>query len=434
MTAHTLFEHEERIFAWDDRHLRLLERSRLAKGGDVLTATTRHGQRVLRAGQYVGTLRLGADTITILPKIDYGGDAAQSATRNLLTMLEQAGFLPPHARDLTPFLQHNGDWFEILTRIFATELLTQWTRGPHRRYQLVAEELPTIRGQWQVERHLRQPARHHRFDVVYDEFTADNRLSRLFRYVVEQLWLRTRDGGNRRLLGELRGAMESVSLPAHLTTADVPPGVIDRLSERYAPLLNLARLFLDRGSLEMTRGDMQSFAFVFDMNRLFEAFLLAFVRKHRAIILPEALRDCTLEPQAKGHARHLAQRESGRPSFLLKPDLAVRRGDAFPLLLDAKYKRLTPQDKQLGVSAGDFYQMFAYAHRYGAGRVVMVFPQVDEPHRAAFALVGGSATISVATINLQRDLCRPEQQRALAQELKAILAFEVNNGTSIRLA
>ena len=421
-------------FAWDDRHLRLLERARLAKGSDVLTATTRRGQRVLRAGQHVGTLRLGADTITILPKIDFGSDAAQSASRNLLTMLEQAGYLPAHYQDLTPLLRHGGDWFELLTRIFATELLIQWTRGPHRRYQLVAEELPAIRGQWQVERHLRQPARAHRFDVVYDEFTADNRLSQVLRYVVEQLWLRTRDGSNRRLLGELRGAMEPVGLAAHLTPADVPAGVIDRLSERYAPLLNLARLFLDSGSLELTRGDVQSFAFVFDMNRLFESFLVAFIRQHRATILPEALRDCALLPQTRGHARHLALSASGRPSFQLKPDLALRRGDSFPLLLDAKYKRLMAHKRQVGISTSDFYQMFAYAHRYGAPRVVVIYPQAQESYRMRFTLVDHPATITVATIDLHRDLRRPEQQGALAQELSAILTFEVNDGASIQLA
>ncbi len=421
----------EQPFAWNDRHLRLLERVKRAKGGDVLTATTRQGQRILRAGQYVGTLRLGADTVTILPKIDYCSDATQSATQNLLTMLEQAGFLPAHSQDLTPLLRHSGDWFELLTRIFATELLAQWTRGPHRRYQLVAEELPAIRGQWQVDQHLRRPARAHRFDVIYDEFTTDNRLSQVLRYVVEQLWLRTRNSGNRHLLGELRGAMESVSLAAYLTTADVPPGIIDRLSERYAPLLNLARLFLDSGSFELIRGDVQLFTFVFDMNRLFEAFLVAFIRQHRATVLPEALWDCTLESQTKGHTRYLARSATGRHSFLLKPDLAVRRGDDFPLLLDAKYKRLMAQDRQLGVSASDFYQMFAYAHRYHAARVVMVYPQMGEPQRARFTLVDGPATITVATINLQRDLRRPEQQRALAQELRTILTFEANDEASI---
>lgn len=60
-----LFEHEHYPFDWSDRHLRLLERARLAHGADVLTATTRGGRRVLKANHYVGTVRLGADTFTM---------------------------------------------------------------------------------------------------------------------------------------------------------------------------------------------------------------------------------------------------------------------------------------------------------------------------------------------------------------------------------
>lgn len=406
----------------------------MIKGGDVLTATTHRGQRVLRAGAYVGTLRLGADTVTILPKIDYGPDAAQSATRNLLTMLEQAGYLPAHYQDVTPLLRGRGDWFELLTRIFATELLAQWTRGPHRRYQLREEELSTIRGRWELNQQLRQPARAHRFPVVHDEFTDDNRLSQVLRYVVEQLWLRAGDGGNRRILGELRGVMESVSLPARLTVDHAPLDTIDRLSERYRPLLNLATLFLSNGSLELTRGDLHSFAFVFNMNQLFEAFLVAFIRRRRAEILPSGLQDCTLESQTKGYARHLALRQGGQASFVLKPDLALRRGAAFPLLLDAKYKRLSTHERQLGVSPGDFYQMFAYAHRYDTPRVVVIYPQVQESHRARFTLLDHTANITVATIDLHLDLRWPEGQRALARELNEILAAEVIDGPNIQLA
>lgn len=382
----------------------------------------------------MGTLRLGTDTVTILPKIDYGSDAAQSAMRNLLYMLEQAGHLPPLHHEVAPLLQRGGDWFEVLTRLFAVELHTQWTRGPHRRYQPHEDELPALRGQWVVGRQLRRPARAHRFDVAYDEFTADNRLSRVLRYVVEQLWLRTRDGDSRRILGELRGAMEPVSLVAHLTTAEVPSGLIDRLSERYRPLLNLARLFLDEGSLELRRGEMQSFALVFNMNQLFEAFLLGFIKRRQAEVLPPALRDCALEPQARGHARYLARSGAGQPSFRLRPDLALRRGDAFPLLLDAKYKRLTPQERQLGVSTGDFYQMFAYAHRYRAPHVVVVYPQAQEAYRARFTLVDHPATITVATIDLHRDLRRREQQQALARELNELLSIEVTDGATVQLA
>ena len=429
--SYTLFEHEQLPFAWRDRHLRLLQHAKLAKGGDVLTATIYKGQRILKASHFVGTLRLGSDTITILPKIDFGADRVQSATRNLLFMLEQAGYLPVQHQTIAPMLQRGRDWFELLTRIFAAELLAQWSRGSHRHYQLIEDNLSAVRGKWRVHRQLRQPARDHRFDVIYDEFTPDNPLSRVFRYVVEQLWMRTRDDGSRRLLGELRQTMDEVFLEPYLTIANIPQGIINRLNKRYEPLLNLAKLFLSNGSLELTQGNLQAFAFVFNMNQLFEEFLVAFITRHRVKILPEGLQDCTLHSQAKRHAKHLAVSEEGRSVYLLKPDLAFRRGDDFPLLVDAKYKTLNPEDRRLSARQSDFYQMFAYAHRYHSPRVLMLYPQIAEPQRAIFNLVNYPATISGATINLHRDLGRPENQRALVRELKEALSMEIRYGSNV---
>lgn len=47
-----------------------------------------------------------------------------------------------------------------------------------------------------------------------------------------------------------------------------------RLNRRLEPLLNLARLFLDGGVMQLASRDLAAFAFVFDMNRVFEAFLV----------------------------------------------------------------------------------------------------------------------------------------------------------------
>ena len=71
-------------------------------------------------------------------------------------------------------------------------------------------------------------------------------------------------------------------------------------------------------------------------------------------------------------------RTEGKPVFWLKPDLAVRRGQIFPLLMDAKYKRLASDVSGVDVGQGDFYQMFAYAHRYDCPRVLMIYPQTAD--------------------------------------------------------
>jgi 5-methylcytosine-specific restriction enzyme subunit McrC len=214
---HTILEHERLPFAWDDADLRALTHVNRLVGAEVMQATSHRGQRVFKAGSHVGMVRLGGHTFQILPKIDYGPDSVTSATRNLLYMLELAGNFPIRQHEMAPFLQRGRDWFEILTHLFARELFRQWRRGAHHHYQLVEETAVRLKGKWQISRQVRYPARQHLFDVAYDEFTADNLLNRVLRYVVELLWQQTSDGDNRRLLGTLRHWLADITLPTQVS-------------------------------------------------------------------------------------------------------------------------------------------------------------------------------------------------------------------------
>jgi 5-methylcytosine-specific restriction enzyme subunit McrC len=425
----TVFEHEARPFPWSDRDLFLLQRMRDSMGSDVLRAGVRGKTRIIQAAQHVGVVRLGNRTIQVLPKIYRSdaegseGDRAKEATRNLLYMLEVAGQLPVREHALAPLLQFGEDWFEILTRLFASHLLEEWQRGAYRTYQSVEEDLPVLKGKWRISAQLKRPERKHIFAVSYDDFTADNQLNRVFRFVVERLWRLTRNSGNRQRLGELRQWMDEVELLPHVTVADASPAQLTRLNQRFEPLLNLARLFLDGGTLQMTAGAVSTFAFVFDMNRLFETFIAEFIRRHRAEIFDDQLADCELLIQSRGGRLFLAQ-QNERGVFQLIPDLTCRSGKSFPLLIDTKYKRLDRTDRMLGISQADIYQMLAYAHRYESPRVVLLYPETGEitaKIRRTFVIERTNELIQAATVDLRLDMRSMDAQRKLAQELKDIL-------------
>lgn len=219
--------------------------------------------------------------------------------------------------------------------------------------------------------------------------------------------------------------MDEVTLVPRVTAGDANPSQLTRLNERFRPLLNLARLFLEGGTLQMTAGEISTFAFVFDMNQLFEAFIASVIHRHRAEILDDHLTDCELLIQSRGATLFLAQRNE-RKVFQTRPDLAVRRDrNDFPLLIDTKYKRLDKNELQLGVSSADFYQMHAYAHRYDCPRVVLLYPQMEgtsEPLCERFSLHSNSSKmIEAATVDLRLDLRNKQSQENLVKELKTIL-------------
>lgn len=187
-------------------------------------------------------------------------------------------------------------------------------------------------------------------------------------------------------------------------------------------MLNLSRLFLDGGTLQIAAGDVSTFAFVFDMNKLFEAFIASFIKRRRTEILDDQLLDCELLVQSRGATFFLAQREN-RNVFRVQPDIAFRNStDSFPLLLDTKYKRLDQTDWKLGIAQGDFYQMHAYAHRYQSPRVLLLYPQTgDSSLHACFPLQLSDKSIEAATVDVRLDFGNKQHQKKLAASLRTIL-------------
>ena len=427
----TLFEHETVPYEWDDHDLGALERLRISPGVAPIEATISAGNRALRASQYVGVARLARKTIQVLPKIyrsHFDASAEQhalDATRNLLFMLSYAMQMPTREQSLESLARQRLDWFETLTRLYARHLQEEWKRGPFRTYRAVDEEAPALRGKWRLDEQLRRPERKHRFSVTHDEFTADNSLNQILRYVVEHLWRATADVENHRLLGELRDWMDEVHLPRSAPTNDQMDAMINRLNERFRPLLNLARLFLAHQSQLLIAGAQVGFAFLFDMSRLFESFLTRFTLRRRADILPPALADCELLPQSRGAALYLAHSEN-TPVALLRPDLLLRAPtQQFTRIIDMKYKRLQPHERAYGVSRGDIFQMHAYAQRYNCDRVVMLYPQTVDlttPITQTLTFTGTNQTLTVASVDLRGDLWKTAQQQELIERLRSVFS------------
>ena len=132
----TLFEYESMDIS-DRYELKCLERLSKATGIEILKPLVRNGQLKFQARQYVGVLRLGQRTIQILPKIHRLCNREQSqqeSTRNLLFMLDYAGYLGIREVNLAA-LQRSQNWFEVLIYLFTSHLKQEWQKTTHRSYQ-----------------------------------------------------------------------------------------------------------------------------------------------------------------------------------------------------------------------------------------------------------------------------------------------------------
>jgi 5-methylcytosine-specific restriction enzyme subunit McrC len=442
----TLFEHQKRAYAelgWDADHSALAQIEQLNEAAD--TTLLQLGYRHLKATQFVGVLRLGDVTVQILPKIDYdpGGDpeaalesqlhrsAVQSATRNLLHFLSYTQDIQVREQDVASLLARRSDWFEILTRLFAANLHREMKRGVERAYVRKEEALRVIKGRWQLERQLTQhPHVKHIFDVVYDEFLADTCLNRVFRFVVERLLLRTQDRQNQRLLRDLREWLSEVTKVGRICQADLEAVHFTRLNERFRPSFNLARLFIENRAFQLSTGLRRTFAFVFDMNRLFEEFVYRFIERNRRRVLPDRWHDLRITAKASDRSVYLAEKlPGGRRLFRLVPDILFSKRSGQPVLVvDAKYKQLDHESRQWGVSERDVYQMLAYTTRLGCSNTVLLYPRwVGAPeHPMTIEIVGQDNRLVIASVNLRQSLDEPNN---LIREMRQIFEEVTYYGT-----
>jgi len=437
MPVITLFEHQGRLhkdLGWEpaDPTLMRLEQLNEAAGTELLHLGRTH----LQATQFVGVVQIGETTLQVLPKIDYdpvgdadarGGSepfqaAVNSATRNLLYLLSYTRDLPVREQDIAPLLAQRSSWFELLTRLLAVELQRQVKQGLQRAYISFEDTLPVMRGRWQLERQLtRRPHVRHRFDVAYDEFSPDTPLNRVFRCVVEQLLFLSQERGNRRLLRNISKWLVDAARLGEISQAHLEAVHFTRLNQRFQPAFNLARLFLENQALQLTAGKERTFAFMFDMKRLFEEFVYRFISRHRQHILKNGWGDIRLRYQARGRAIYLAERiPSRKAAFRLVPDiLFTRPSGRAVLVLDTKYKELAQNRQQLGISESDMYQMLAYAVALDCPQTLLIYPQRagSQAMSTRFATLGHPHLVSAATINLRQRLDHP---KGLIQELAQV--------------
>lgn len=361
----------EKVDPADDRKLTIAEIDALdALAARLKIPVIEHLSRSrVRPAQYVGAVRLARRTVEFLPKIERPeGDCPLPAVRhNLLQMLLTAHDLEGATPGQAALESTTDGWLDILMRLFARALADQLRRGLIRRYRSEADDLPTVRGRLQIEVQLRRNLVHReRSACEFDEFDEDHALNQLFRVAIRRMLGVATGNATQQALRELLPAFEGVS--------DVEPSAdwlnrvtLDRISERFALPLGMAKLFLHGATTGLYAGDRDSFALLFDMNELFEKYVARTLRRH--------LRGSGFEVSIQDSPFHLVRdAQTGHRLFKLRPDIVVRKGGMAHCIIDTKWKRLSPEERKLGIAQGDLYQMLAYAESYASAAVLLVYP------------------------------------------------------------
>jgi 5-methylcytosine-specific restriction enzyme subunit McrC len=315
----------------------------------------RDGVRV-RASSWVGVVRFEGFELRVVPKL-VGGNLG------ILQMLDYASGLNalarlPSVRQLA--IERQGRLVDLLGLLLAEASQRLIRDGLLQDYVVHEETLPMVRGRLlpfeQLERHF---GRIDRLECRYDELETD---------ILENRILAIGLGLARRVCNDddVRGRLARV----HAVFDDAceirefePEAAARELSytrhnEHYRTAHTLAWYFIRRLAVAdvFAPGGGRSFAFLLDMNLLFEGFVTR--------ILDDTFRGTAIHVLAQRRDRSLILNEAtGRPYAAVIPDVLLERRDAHGrrrVPVDAKYK-LYDERK---IDPADVYQTFFYAYAY----------------------------------------------------------------------
>ncbi|MGD9918265.1 MAG: McrC family protein [Paenirhodobacter sp.] len=405
-----------------DRIAAIAARSAFAgRGGD---GVLEHGRKGLRARGVVGVIATEGCQLEILPKIEAAGERGASEAflrQRLVHMLAVIHDLRIDAGAMTQLGWQKDTVLELLIRLFAAKLTDAVRMGLPRRYLEQADDLPALRGRLDVTRQFsRHAVAPQRLACRYDELSPDIALNHVMRATVTRLRRLAQAPDNQRMLRELGFAYADVSEVA-VPALRWDRITLDRTNQRWRDLLTFARLFLSDRHQQTSAGSSDGHALLFEMNTLFEQYV--------ARLLARALAGSGLRVTAQGgHRDCLFEGETGR--FRTKPDLIIRQGDRIVMVIDTKWKRMTPRidDPKQGVSQADVYQLMAYSQLYHCPNVMLLYPHHGElpaePVHAGYAIAaqGAAETLRIATL----DVTGPSRGHvaALKQLVAQSLPFE----------
>jgi len=386
------------------------------------------GRRKIKVLNYAGVIGLGDVRLEILPKFlkrryDKGllksdeVEGREKILSNLLEMLKRTRRLNVKETDIA-MLDKEDDFFEIFVYLFTKNLLNLLKCKVDAGYVRKNEELNFVRGKIDVKRYI-NPARFHRVPCVFYERSMDTPINRTLKYVCYLLSKKV-SPENYRLLKQIIAILDPVTLTP--VSADyIRKITFNRLNKEFKPFIDFCEVVLRSSTLSLQGSQIEFFSILFPMEKLFEEFIAEVIRTED--LHKKVFEDCVLQIQQE-------KKEKDRKYFVTKPkkmfelipDIVIKAGNE-RFVIDTKYKLLDPEDRKLGVSQQDLYQIFAYCKALKAEKALLLYPKElnendNKEIEENFTLIDGTK-VFVRTISLSYDL--KEKWNDFVNELKAIL-------------
>ncbi|MDP2415744.1 McrC family protein [Daejeonella sp.] len=343
--------------------------------------------------EYVGVIQIGGKVIEVLPKADKHNDK-NSWRKILIGMLQTVGVFDIHAPTTSNLNLKSNSILELYFELFIKELEYLIHSGLVKKYRKTEGNLTTLKGNIQFSKHLNLNLIHkERFFTRYTTYDHEHNIhSILYKGIKLLCKINTSEKLKSRLSSLMLNFPEMPNIA--ITEKSFENIVFDRKTEHYKRSLDIARIILLNYHPDVSRGENNILALMFDMNALWEQFVHLSLRRHKA-------KENTITAQS---IKYFWKPSMGRHSKM-KPDIVINKDKPDCAVLDTKWKNLNGKNP----APEDLRQMFVYLKYFNANKVALIYPGNEDGNRSGTFYDEKNGSIgkqecSIISVKVNRDI------------------------------
>lgn len=307
----------------------------------------------IKFNQYVGVIQVNGLTIEINPKADKGDDDNRWKGV-LLKMLKASGKLKASSAGGANVKRQHLNLLEVYFELYLNELENLVHKGLIKQYRFDTKNTKALKGKLEFAGHIQKNIIHkERFYTRHQLYDTDHLIHQILQNglsIVDQF---TKGSRIYDKVKRVQLNFPEVSI-INITEKKLNSVKHNRKTDPYSYALELARLIILNYSPDIATGKEKMLSLLFNMNDLWERYILKELKKFCDGTDIEVIGQAT-KPLWNNNS--------------LRPDIVLKNGsDTF--VIDTKWKR--PLSKSASIS--DLRQMYTYARFWNANKVVLLYP------------------------------------------------------------
>lgn len=331
-----------------------------------LTSALKVTHNGIETSSWVGVIKYKNTHLQILPKLICNNEDKENILKNLIFMLSYTKKLDIKTSNEARLSTAKNPFIEILIREYTKSLFECLKRLTPKKYVREEDNLNYLKGKIKFTENIRyNRSNQAKFYCEYDEFSENNLLNQLFLFVSTCLYNISNDSYNKKTLKFIMNYYSDIQF-LRFDIFKAEKIKLSRNQELFRKPFNLAKMFVERTSVDLSKNKLENITLIWDMNKLFEEFIFEIMKKSQNEWGWEFVAQ-------KGKRLLCGDTNKKRNTFV---DIyCKRRSDGYSIIIDTKYKKLQSSDD---FSNADVFQVSSYCLLHGAKHAILLYPRYDE--------------------------------------------------------